>query len=201
MLAAEDLGWSTERLTERLANVVETLDWQWDPARRMLLIPDWWVVNRPANPNVFKSCLEDLRGLPPSHLVEAFCSNTTHLSQNFAKLLPNVSANVTPNCPTHEQEQDQEQEPPPPTPSTNTEPVAASMEAAVVEILLEQGMGKGSHQRGGSVCSRWRVARRAGITRCPLAIASGGVGRRSTARSNLGMAARTTASESLGTSS
>ena len=148
-LAAEDLQWSPERLGERFAECVQTLGWGWDSAHRMLLIRDWWLVNKPANPNIFKAYLGDLDGLPTSPLIAEFCANVKNLSPALAELLANVSrnvsANVPPNHPPQEQEQEQEREqekepPPPPTPSRHPAQPPGTGWAEVEGVLLAAGM-------------------------------------------------------------
>jgi hypothetical protein len=146
-LAAEDLEWSPEHLGERFKIVVDTLGWGWDSAARVLFIPDWFAVNRPANPNIFKKCLEDLRPLPQTELLKRFCEIKIWLPPNFSKLLPNVSANVptnisanvTPNYPAQEQNQEQEQKPSPPAPSRQTSPDGGRW-GEVVGALVATGM-------------------------------------------------------------
>src|SRR4051794_20520278 len=58
-LAAEELGTSPQTFRERFRKVREAFGWGWDEALRILYLPSWWKFNRPENPNVLKSCLDD----------------------------------------------------------------------------------------------------------------------------------------------
>ncbi len=107
--AAEDFGTSRETFLKGLAKVCERLKWTYETASRVLYIPTWWKYNSPENPNVLKSCLDDLHELPQTKLVKPFSENTQYLPERFIPTFTKGLAKVT--CKnTQEQEQEQEQE-------------------------------------------------------------------------------------------
>ena len=111
-MAAEQLGMLPQTFREGFANVCRMLCWGFDESVRVLYMPTWWKYNLPENPNVLKSCMQDLHELPQSKLIADFASNLEHLPQTFHQTfregLPKPSPKRMPN---QEQEQEQEQEP------------------------------------------------------------------------------------------
>ncbi len=74
-MAAEDLGFDTQTIEKRLTNVCDTMWWGYDPPSRTIWIPTWWVYNAPENPNVMTGCLQDLRDVPDTPLLQLFARN------------------------------------------------------------------------------------------------------------------------------
>ncbi len=118
-LAAEDLGMPQQTFLKGFNRVCKALGWQFDEGARVLLIRKWFRYNQPDNPNVLKSCLEDLHDLPQTSLLEEFRSCVEYLPQTlretFLKGLPKRSPKRSPErypqrSPNKEQEQEQEQE-------------------------------------------------------------------------------------------
>jgi hypothetical protein len=113
-LGAEKIGTLPATFAKRFKKVRETFNWGWDDKVKVLYFPSWWKYNPPENENVLRGCLNDIRDLPKTPLIERFYGNFIHLLERF----PNVSeifakhrANVTPNVTTQEQDLNtQEQE-------------------------------------------------------------------------------------------
>jgi hypothetical protein len=159
-LAAEELGIKVETFRERFANVCQTFQWPYDPRTKTLFLKTWWKYNRPDNPNMLKSCLEDLHDLPASDLITAFLNNTRYLPETFAAILRNVGGNVGGNVSPQEQEQEQEQKqemeqeqegdanrddtgdtPSPPPPPTRSSPHAPRHPSPAPRSSLRAGRG------------------------------------------------------------
>jgi hypothetical protein len=106
-LAAEELRIPLETFRERFGKVSQTLGWGWDEALRVVYLPTWWRYNKPENPNVLKSCLDDLDDLPQTPLLEKFYGNLQYLAetlhQTFRERLPKC-------MPHHEHEHEHEHE-------------------------------------------------------------------------------------------
>lgn len=114
-LAAEDLNMPVETFAKGFEKVCKALAWRFDPEARVLLIPKWFRYNCPENPNVLKSCLEDLHDLPRTPLVSEFALCVQYLPQTlhetFRKGLEERYGERYPQrMPHQEQEQEQEQE-------------------------------------------------------------------------------------------
>lgn len=80
-LAAEDLDMPQETFRKCFRRVCHAFGWQFDEAARVLLIRKWFRYNQPDNPNVLKSCLEDLHDVPQTSLISAFRSCIEFLPQ------------------------------------------------------------------------------------------------------------------------
>jgi hypothetical protein len=65
------------------ANVIGTLQWEWEQRSRVIYIPTWWKYNQPENDNNVIGCLKDLEDLPDSPLISKFCVNLTYLEERF----------------------------------------------------------------------------------------------------------------------
>jgi len=104
-MAAEDLETLLQTFLKGFENVCQQLRWMFDQRSRVVYIPTWFKYNCPENPNVLKSCLQDLHDLPETPLLEAFATNLTYLPQTF-------HATFLKGCgqPSANQEQEQEQE-------------------------------------------------------------------------------------------
>lgn len=110
-LAAEDLNLPVETFAKGFEKVCKALAWRFDPEARVLLIPKWFRYNCPENPNVLKSCLEDLHELPQTPLISEFASCIQYLPQTFHETFREGLQEHSPKpCPNQEQEQEQEQE-------------------------------------------------------------------------------------------
>lgn len=111
--AAEDLETLPPTFDQRFANVCKTLDWTFDSSARVLYIPTWWKYNKPENPNVLKSNLEDLAELPQTVLLYQFANNLAHLHETLHVTFTQTLAERYPQRspqPMADQEQEQEQE-------------------------------------------------------------------------------------------
>jgi hypothetical protein len=124
--AAEKLKLTLPRFRRLFQNVCKRLEWLYDEQRSVLYVPSWWKWNVPENPNVLKSCLDDLAEVPRTPLIETFAQNVRYLPEQlretFRKRLVNVWGNVSGTLPQtlpeagpdpfpkQEQEQEQEQE-------------------------------------------------------------------------------------------
>jgi hypothetical protein len=84
-------------LWEAFAAVCAALGWGWDGRAKVLYIPSWWKYQRPDNPNVLVSALDDLGVLPQTPLLTEFWANTAHLPPGHAAVLAERSGNVTPH--------------------------------------------------------------------------------------------------------
>lgn len=114
-LAAEDLNMPVETFAKGFEKVCKALAWRFDSEARVILIPKWFRYNCPENPNVLKSCLEDLHDLPRTPLVSEFALCVQYLPQTlhetFRKGLEERYGERYPQrMPHQEQEQEQEKE-------------------------------------------------------------------------------------------
>ena len=109
--ASEDLTLSSETFREGFGKVCKTLNFAWDETFRVLYLPTWWRYNTPANPNVLKSCLEDLHEIPKTSLIAEFSSNLSHLPETFHQTFREGLGEPSPKrMPHQEQEQEQKQD-------------------------------------------------------------------------------------------
>src|SRR5262249_52047762 len=81
--AAEDLGMLPQSFAEGFGKVCERLQIGWDETFRVLYLPTWWKYNCPENPNVLKSCLDDLHEVPQTSLIIEFSKNLRYLPETF----------------------------------------------------------------------------------------------------------------------
>ena len=90
-MASEETGIGYERFKEVFQAVLTAMEWQYDKESRVVFIPSWWRWNPPANQNVLKSCLADLKELPSTPLMEDFKQTIgtlrETLQQTFAETL------------------------------------------------------------------------------------------------------------------
>jgi hypothetical protein len=117
--AAEDLRLPANRCRKGFLTVCKLLGWTWDENARVLYIPTWWKYNHPENPNVLRSCLQDLHDLPQTRLLSDFSRNTQYLApafletfhQTFTQTFGEGSGEHFRNSsPKQEQEQEQKQD-------------------------------------------------------------------------------------------
>jgi len=111
---AEELGWTTERLTESLAESLAEGLVEHDPRTHFLCLPNFLKHNRPESPNVVRSWVNDDDMLPECELkslhyqrVKAFSEG---LPKAFTEGLPEVFAKASRTRARPEQEQEQEPE-------------------------------------------------------------------------------------------
>jgi len=110
-LAAEDLNMPVETFAKGFEKVCKALAWRFDEEARVLLVPKWFRYNCPENPNVLKSCLEDLHELPQTPLISEFALCVQYLPQTFHETFrKGLEERFGKPCLDQEQEQEQEQE-------------------------------------------------------------------------------------------
>ena len=80
-VAIEDLENLTgDEFQQRLAEVCQVYGWQFDPAVRVLWLPDWVERNPPQSPNVVASWVKLLRNVPDCAIkFDAIATITDHL--------------------------------------------------------------------------------------------------------------------------
>ena len=144
-LAAEDLNMPVETFAKGFEKVCKALAWRFDSEARVLLIPKWFRYNCPENPNVLKSCLDDLHELPQTTLISEFASCVVYLPQTFHETFQEGLLERYPKpCLDQEQEQEQEQE------YIYIPPNGGSPEADASEPALPDPVEKDSHNGNGN---------------------------------------------------
>lgn len=106
-MGSEDLEMLPLTFQEGFGNVCKKLNWSYDKHFRILYFPTWWKYNKPENPNVLKSCLQDLHELPQTLLIQSFARNLKYLPET---LHVTFREGLAKRMPHQEQEQEQEQE-------------------------------------------------------------------------------------------
>jgi hypothetical protein len=110
-MAAEDLGMPVNGLRNRLRRVTEAMGYLFDAHARVLYIPSWWRWNPPANANVMRGSLKDLKDVPPCSLVITFAQNLETIPETLREAFRQGLAERFPKgTPIQEQYQEQYQE-------------------------------------------------------------------------------------------
>jgi hypothetical protein len=105
---AEDLGTSPESFRNRLTTVCTTFGWLFDAKARVLYIPSWWRWNPPANANVIRGSLKDLKELPPCGLMAAFARNIETIPETLREaFLQGLNELFPSGFPNQDQDRDQ----------------------------------------------------------------------------------------------
>jgi hypothetical protein len=109
--ACEDLETLLPTFRKGFLKVCQTLNWEWDPAARVLYLPTWWRYNPPENANNVIGNLKDLDDLPETPLLKRFSINTAYLSDELIETFTKTLAKRSPKrSPSQDQHQDQDQE-------------------------------------------------------------------------------------------
>lgn len=110
---AEDLGWTTERVSETVSELSNAGFIERDERSFLLRIIGWWGHNTIANPNVASHAAKEINALPNCQVKQRLIAETLALetvpatvTQTLSKLLPEPVRNQEQN--TTEQEQEQE---------------------------------------------------------------------------------------------
>lgn len=82
-LAAETLNIEPATFGRVLERVCGAFGWRFDPAARVLWLPDWWVNNAPESANHLTGNMKDLAEVPRSSLLSEFCANVERLDPSL----------------------------------------------------------------------------------------------------------------------
>lgn len=86
-LASEDIGYPPDTLRDTLREICDTLNWHHDEEARVMYFPHWWKYNASGSHKTMKGCLEDLRDIPQTHLLQHFAENKSYLNDAERRVL------------------------------------------------------------------------------------------------------------------